>query len=191
MEVKQKNSKFLLIILCLSLLLFTQINITKSDSPLATGSGFHVRLYTYQSLSFQDGTLGKVKLYIYSGLFNTSTNSFNIYSSGGEYLFNLPDNCLIIVTYNVSRVSINKLGIESGANFTALAGTDYLIEWESEAPMILPFTFMIGMFGLALLFIGPAYGIKLMQKHDYRQGLVYGTILTCFGLAFFMAWLVA
>lgn len=64
--------------------------------------------------------------------------------------------------------------------FTAIAPYNY---WP------VPIIFIFGMAGLACMFIGPTYAINKMKQKEYRQGLVWGVILTSLGFSLFIAWL--
>jgi len=52
-----------------------------------------------------------------------------------------------------------------------------------------PIIFIFGMVGLACMFVGPTYAINKIKQKEYRNGFVWGVIITALGFALFIAWL--
>lgn len=61
--------------------------------------------------------------------------------------------------------------------------TPYSLSW------FFPFTPIIGLVGLGLMFVAPAWAILQVKKQKYQYGLVWGVILTILGFALFLSWL--
>lgn len=59
----------------------------------------------------------------------------------------------------------------------------------TPAEFLLPISFVLGMVGLASLFIGPMYGIHKIRHKEYRNGFIYATIIFSIGFALFISWL--
>jgi hypothetical protein len=83
----------------------------------------------------------------------------------------------------------NSTSREYYASDNATLTANYVLVPYNPTPLLLPIPFIIGMVGLGCLFVGPMYGISLLRKKEYKNGLIWGVIFTAVGFALFISWL--
>lgn len=179
------------------------IPIVKASEPTgntnglsAYGTGFNLYFLAASSLAFQHMPIvyqavgGTALFTVASGIWNGTNGELTMYASSGRLYFEaLHDASLSFSNVSEFRFTVNG-ELYSGGTVNILTGQAYTIEWQSTGVVwLLPFTFIIGMVGLASSFAGPMYAIYKVKKGEYYEGMRMGVIITALGFALTIAWL--
>lgn len=163
-----------------------------SDSDYQVRSETNFQVYFPQGLSilFQMDTItyNHVALDPVIGNLNgTNGQLWMAEAYGGKFSFTAQENATLLLTESLGGVRINGEGYGTGSNYTIYAGNVYTFEWSYVLAPMLPFSFLLGVIGLGMLFGGPIYTIHQFRQHEYRS-LITGTVITLVGAALIIGW---
>lgn len=150
-----------------------------------------------EDIGFQPQPQAWVLLSATSGAFNSSVNRLSFSLGGGSYfVYTSNETMTFTVSYggltNVKVKGDQGNAIRGVANNTSI-DVDALdmvgVYWSVGIVAWVPINFILGMFGLVALGIGPYMAIKRIQKGSYQEGLVIGVVVVALGIAFVLVWL--
>jgi len=194
MYCKHKKQTILIAIILFSLIIQLSIRHIKAETPIVTGSNFQLYFPANTQLAFQHLSIpwetkgATITLTVSSGTLNGTSATLKMYSTDGVLTFLSQDTCTItlISTSNSTNFWINDV---CTANAVIQKG-GCTIKWSILEPeFLLPILFILGMFGLGSMFIGPSYAIYKVKHKEYYDGLTTGLIVTVLGIALTIMWL--
>lgn len=104
-----------------------------------------------------------------------------------KFLNPYPANLSFVATQPDVAVMLNNLAWPNGTRTLRVGWNEIRYGFREEWFIDLPF--LIGIFGLVLMFLGPILGIFLLRKKDYHAGLVCLLIVTLIGFSLVLSWL--
>lgn len=188
-----KLSLILILIGCLAGLIFISTTSALSDSDYNVRSFDNFNVYFPQgnSILFLLETINYnyVALNPTLGNLNGSDSSLWVAPNfGGQFVFTAQETCLVELTESIDTVKVNGIVYETGNTFSVNSGTQYIIEWSYTLTPLLPFSLILGVLGLCMVFGGPIYAVHSFRKEEYRTALITCTIITLVGAALVIGW---
>lgn len=152
-------------------------------------------LLMVENLGFQEGN-ARVWLDSPLSLFNSSQTYLRITSGTGLFYFRSNNSMTMRVNYGgVTSVFVKgdqgqeRRGVTNNTVVSIDANDLVTVDWRIDLIPLLPLGFIFGMFGIVASFLGPYMAIKRLQKGNYQDGLIIGTVVTSIGVAFVLVWL--
>jgi len=164
-----------------------------------TSPGIVVFIDDGGSLGFQNDITKYIVIDVESGELNGSNVQVGIYDGGGSFRFIAQNNTVLSITsHNINNVKASGDGgsplrvLENGTSITVNTNDAVSIIWNITMEPLLPIMFILGMFGLGSMFMGPMYAVYKVNKKDYEaNGFITSLVVTVLGIALFLAWLIA
>jgi len=181
------NGKTLFILATLLSFLLV-VGISKANVAAPT---FFLYIEDTGSVGFQNQQEYNVTLTVSSGALNCSNASLSMDLNHGRLVFMNNESASFTTIFNVSRLIINGVLVESGVVTSQVTNDVTVIEWWIMIEPWVPYLFILGMIGLGSMFGGSLYGIHLFKKREYQWALVQAVTFIAVGFGLFIAWVFA
>lgn len=198
MTPKTKMQSIALIVgisLVFSVLLFHAKALSDSDYNVRTLNNFDLYFPQGNSILFQIDTVAynHVALNPVVGNLNGTTGQLWIAQNyGGQFSFQAQENCVVELTESLGAVKVTSGTITdtyaSGDIVPINSGLNYAFAWSYTLAPMLPFSLIIGIIGVGMVFGGPIYAVHSFRQGEYRTALITCTIITLVGAALVIGW---
>lgn len=125
---------------------------------------------------------------VLGNLNGSNSNAWLSSSYGGAFSFLAQEDCVLELTETLGTVRVNGEGYGTGSTIPVNSGSNYVFEWSYTMTPMLPFSLIIGVVGLGMVFGGPIYAIHSFRQGEYRTALITCTIITLVGVALVIGW---
>jgi len=181
---------FFIIILTLQVIPFSQAR------NVSTSQYFDLYFTSGSSLGFQHDN-DYVFLSIASGNLNSSTATLIMFADSGMLRFTSNESCSFNVVYNIESVKVEgdngnaHRAVGNNSLISVISNDNVFISWNRITTIWFPLSFIMGIVGLISLFGGSLYGVHLLKKEEYSEGLKFSAIWIALGITLVIAWLFA
>jgi hypothetical protein len=130
-----------------------------------------------------------VALNPYSGNLNGSNcNLWFSESYGGSYSFTALEDCQVNLTSSLDAIRVNGIVANSTQSLIPIVdGETYTFEWGFETGLLLPFSLIMGLAGVGMVFGGSIGTIHFVREHEWKT-VVTTLIIALVGYALVVGW---
>lgn len=181
----------------ITLLVVMNLSLVKalSDSDYQTRTLNNFKIYIRQTEGFGIQNYDNhVSLICTNGNLNgTNGNGWAAKNYGGSFTFTNNENCNLTLIEDIGAIRVSgglydgDTGYGNGSLFRLTPGNTYTFEWSFTIQPFLPFSLMLGLIGVAMLFGGSIWAIHSGREGEYRVA-VNGVIVTLVGAALVIGW---
>lgn len=169
--------------------------LSDADYQIRSLNNLNVYYPKNETLGFQIDTY-EILFFIDQGNLNGSAGALWASKNyGGSFGFNNAENCNLTINLSDDVGSIRvsggiydgRTGYGNGSKIILSPGNNYLFEWSYTIQPFLPFTLLLGLIGIAMMFGGSAWAVHSTQEGEYRTAL-NGFIVALVGAALIIGW---